>query len=164
MTARRLANLLRRAPWLVHLPLRFTRIFHAHVTVGAVGAVFNAHGQLLLVEHVFHPKTPWGLPGGGMDRGETPDETVRRELLEETALPVQIIQPLVIARSHLLPHHLDVAYLCRLPEGDHTIRLSGELLDYRWVAPDAPLPPLSRFHTEVVRLARAAAATLAILD
>jgi ADP-ribose pyrophosphatase YjhB (NUDIX family) len=161
MTSRRFANLLRRAPWLVHIPLRLLRPFHAHVTVGAVGAVFNAEGQLLLVEHVFHPLTPWGLPGGSMKRGETPDQTVRRELLEETALRVEIVQPLIVAKSHLLPHHLDIGYLCRLSQPDQPIRLSGELLAYRWFALHEELPPLSPFHAEVVRCA---AAALAILD
>jgi ADP-ribose pyrophosphatase YjhB (NUDIX family) len=116
---------------------------------------------LLLVEHLFHPQTPWGLPGGGMNRGETPDQTVRRELLEETALEVEIVQPLIIAKSRLLPHHLDVGYLCRLSAPDQPVRLSRELLDYRWFAPHEPLPPLSPFHAEVVRRAYAA---LAILD
>jgi ADP-ribose pyrophosphatase YjhB (NUDIX family) len=161
MTARRFANLLRRAPWIVYIPQRLLRPFHAHVSIGAVGAVFNAEGQLLLVEHLFHPQTPWGLPGGGMNRGETPDQTVRRELLEETALEVEIVQPLIIAKSRLLPHHLDVGYLCRLSAPDQPVRLSRELLDYRWFAPHEPLPPLSPIHAEVVRRAYAA---LAILD
>ncbi|PJF36228.1 MAG: ADP-ribose pyrophosphatase [Candidatus Thermofonsia Clade 1 bacterium] len=164
MTAQRLANLLRRAPWLIHIPLRLARPFHAHVTVGAVGAVFNAAGQLLLVEHLFHPLTPWGLPGGGMNRGETPDQTVRRELLEETALQIEIVRPLIITKSHLLPHHLDIGYLCRLSAPDQPIRLSRELLAYRWFSPEEPLPPLSPFHAEVVRLARQAMAASPIFD
>ncbi|MCS6870141.1 MAG: NUDIX hydrolase [Anaerolineae bacterium] len=159
--ARRFANLLRRAPWLVYIPQRLLRPFHAHVSIGAVGAVFNAEGQLLLVEHLFHPLTPWGLPGGGMNRGETPDQTVRRELLEETGLQVDVLQPLIVAKSVILPHHLDIGYLCRLSAPDQPIRLSRELLAYRWVAPHEALPPLSPFHTEVVRRALAA---LAILD
>lgn len=161
MMARHLANLLRRAPWLMYVPLHLSRLFYGRVTVGAVGAVFNAEGQLLLVEHLFHPNTPWGLPGGGMNRGETPDQTVRRELLEETALRVEIVRPLLIAESHIWRHHLDVGYLCRLEPPDQAVRLSRELLAYRWFAPHEPLPPLSTFHAEVVRHAIAA---LAILD
>ena len=41
-------------------------------------------GQVLLVEHVFHPYAPWGLPGGWIDRNESPSQTaVIRELQEE---------------------------------------------------------------------------------
>ncbi|GAC1412301.1 MAG: hypothetical protein NVSMB66_0960 [Candidatus Doudnabacteria bacterium] len=34
----------------------------------------------------------WELPGGGMDYGETPEETILREVKEETNLDVQIVR------------------------------------------------------------------------
>lgn len=154
---RRLSRVARRLPALVYLSQRIYRITQPKVSCGAVGVIFNAEGLILLVEHALHPKTPWGLPGGWMGRNETPDETVQRELLEETGLHIQVIKPLLVARTRLIPHHLDFAYLCYVIGRGEPIRLSDELLDYRWL--DAKqtdtLPPLSKFHFAAVRAALA---------
>ena len=43
--------------------------------------------QILLVKRAEEPgKGMWGLPGGFIERGETPEEGAERELLEETNL------------------------------------------------------------------------------
>ena len=41
----------------------------------------------------------WGLPGGAMEPGETPEETARRELKEETGLTARQWQ--LLGRTHL---------------------------------------------------------------
>src|SRR5262249_34057673 len=130
------------------------RIWQPWVTVGAVGTVFNAQGQLLIVEHVFHPIFPWGLPGGWMAPNEGPEETVRREIFEETALHVEVVKPLLILQAPSFKRHLDVAYLCLLPPDfdDRMIHLSDELLDYQWCDPQH-VPPMTLFHHRTIRAA-----------
>ena len=64
--------------------------------VGVVGVVLNERGEILLLEHVFHRAYPWGLPGGWMDRGESSDQTLRRELREEVELEIEIGELLAI--------------------------------------------------------------------
>jgi 8-oxo-dGTP diphosphatase len=154
---RRFANLLRRVPWTGRLVQTFIRPLQPWVTMGAVGAVFNDEGKLLIVEHVFHPRFPWGLPGGWMNRNEDPDETVHREVYEETGLRVEIVKPLILSRPRLMPRHIDVAYLCYAPPDAGAIRLSGELLDYRWIDPENVLetPPMADFHQLVISTALA---------
>jgi 8-oxo-dGTP diphosphatase len=147
---RRVAALLKRAPWTGFVAQRVVRFWQPWVTVGAVGAVFNDAGQLLIVEHVFHPIFPWGLPGGWMSRDENPEDTVRRELYEETALRVEVLKLLLIERARGMPRHLDIAYLCYALPGE--IRLSGELLASEWIDP-LHAPPMADFHTRVVRAA-----------
>lgn len=44
----------------------------------------NPAGDVLLVRHSYHARTVWMLPGGGLGRDESPLDTARRELLEET--------------------------------------------------------------------------------
>ena len=105
---------------------------------------------------MLHPQRPWGLPGGWIARGEEPAQTAEREILEETGLRVRVERPILVMRSPKWRTHMDLVYLCRPEDGAQTIRLSHELLGYRWV-PLADLPPLVAFHERALALVRAEA-------
>jgi len=53
-------------------------------------------GRLVLIRHFRHAlrQWTWEFPRGGVDSGATPDETVRRELMEEIGAPVVTLRPL----------------------------------------------------------------------
>ena len=53
-----------------------------------VAALVIRDERVLLVRHVKDGETRWLLPGGGVDRGETLADALRRELREETGLQV----------------------------------------------------------------------------
>ena len=149
----RLAMVLRRFPRSGHWVQRAVRIVQPRFTVGVVGVVLDdSRERVLLVEHVFHPRKPWGLPGGWINRGENPAQTVEREFNEETGLRVRALRPLIVQLGTKWHRHLDMVYLCELEDGPQTIRLSGELLNYRWT-PCRALPPLVDFHAEGIRMA-----------
>jgi len=65
-----------------------TRLFHfwfrlrRPMTLGVRALAFNAQGRLLLVRHSYVPG--WHLPGGGVEAGDTLEETLAKELMEET--------------------------------------------------------------------------------
>ena len=120
----------------------------ARFSAGVAGVIFNSEGHVLLVEHVFHPHAPWGLPGGWVDRSESPTDALRREMREELALDVTIGPVLLVELD--FGNHLDLAYLCHAnsPVG----RLSSELLDHGWFD-TASLPRLHRFHYRAIRRA-----------
>jgi len=145
---RGVATTIRRAPWLATTARFFWRIRQARFTAGVAGVVLNESGDVLLVEHVFHPYLPWGLPGGWVDRREDPAQALQREMQEELQLNVEVGPVLILKVDY--GNHIDVAYLCR-PSG--TIgKLSNELLGYRWVNP-ADLPELHSFHKRAIRRA-----------
>lgn len=146
---RRIATLIQHMPWIGYWMVSAMRLWQPWRTVGAVGVVADAQGRILVVEHVFHPKFPWGLPGGWMGRHEDPDETVRREVWEETGLQVQVQRPLLVTHTKFMARHLDLAYACFAPQ-PNAVKLNNELLDYRWIEPQT-LPPMPLFHTRAVQ-------------
>jgi 8-oxo-dGTP diphosphatase len=87
----------------------------------------------------------WEFPGGKVEAGERPEQTLIRELREELGIIVNeaCLAPLTFA-SHAYPefHLLMPLYVCRRWEG--TVRaLEGQQL--AWVRPnrlrDYPMPP-----------------------
>jgi len=87
----------------------------------------------------------WEFPGGKMDNGERPEDTLIRELKEELGISVndECLAPLTFA-SHSYPdfHLLMPLYVCRRWEGT-VIATEGQQL--AWVKPnrlrDYKMPP-----------------------
>jgi len=87
----------------------------------------------------------WEFPGGKVEHGERPEETLIRELKEELGITVSeaCLAPLVFA-SHGYPdfHLLMPLYVCRRWDGTVTPREAQQLV---WVKPnrlrDYEMPP-----------------------
>jgi 8-oxo-dGTP diphosphatase len=70
----------------------------------AVRAVLlDPDNRILLVRFEFPTGTLWATPGGGIERGESSEDAIRRELGEETGLASPEIGPLLWTRLHIIP-------------------------------------------------------------
>ena len=120
---------------LLRLSLRIVAPRH-RCGVGVVA--FDDMERILLLRHVFHPRAPWGLPGGIMERREAPEACIKRELREETGLEVEL-GPIVLAYREPNLDHVGIVYMARIVPGP--IRLSSEIMEAKWFDPaDLPAP------------------------
>jgi len=143
-----LAQALRRRPWVMKPLLIAYRWTRPKYTLGVAGVVFNERRQVLLVEHVLHPKIPWGLPGGWVDAHEAPSKTVAREIAEEVGITVEV-GPLLLMDEVPDIQHIDMIFLCMAQSPVEVTALSGELLSYGWHDIET-LPKIEKFHRAAI--------------
>jgi 8-oxo-dGTP pyrophosphatase MutT (NUDIX family) len=104
---------------------------------GVAGVVVDAQGRVLLVRHSY--KTGWCLPGGGVDRGEPPEQAVRRELAEEVGLSGGTAQFLGLY-TRRAGWATNVIALYRVTSAQIAFKPNFEIRDICFVDP-AALPP-----------------------
>lgn len=75
------------AHWVRH---RWRRLFKLPLC-GVSVVIHNTSGEILLLRHSYGPDL-WALPGGGLNRGEHPEECARREVREEIGLTLGSLQ------------------------------------------------------------------------
>lgn len=74
----------------------------------------------------------WELPGGRMEFGETAEETLKREIMEETGLIVSPIKLLDTWNLIKVDRQITgIIYLCSIEEG--VVKLSDEHDAYKWI-------------------------------
>ena len=113
-------------------------IFHAKFMIGVTGLVRDRDGRVLLLRHRMWPSgRQWGLPTGYARKRERFEDTVVREVKEETGLDVTVGQLVNIKSGYKL--RLEVAYAAELVGGVLALD-SFEILEARWFALDE-LPP-----------------------
>jgi 8-oxo-dGTP diphosphatase len=113
----------------------------------AACALIDADGRVLLAQRPEGKSMAglWEFPGGKIEAGETPEQSLIRELEEELGIVVKeaCLAPLTFA-SHSYPdfHLLMPLYVCRRWDGMVTAREGQSLA---WVRPnrlrDYPMPP-----------------------
>jgi len=72
-------------------PVTLPRRYPPAPLVGVAAVVLDDAGRVLLIQRGREPrKGSWGLPGGMLDLGERLVDGVRREVLEETGLVIEV--------------------------------------------------------------------------
>jgi ADP-ribose pyrophosphatase YjhB (NUDIX family) len=96
-------------------------------TIGVFGIVFDEQNRVLLVHRCDYDL--WNLPGGGLKHGESVDEGVKREVLEETGLNVEIIK-LVGVYSKKDRKDIVFSFLCKIISGRITLSDETDKIEY----------------------------------
>ena len=104
-----------------------------------VGAIIIEGERVLLVERGREPlKGYWSLPGGALETGEKLAEGIRREVLEETGLEIEMLSVVEIFERIMRDaaglaeyHYVLIDYLCRATGG--VLQAGDDVSQARWV-------------------------------
>lgn len=136
------------------------------MVTGVLGLAINSSGQFLLTQRN-QPEDPevhlkWQIPGGGMEYGEMPEQTLAREMQEELEVSARILFPHPIAKTslwNLKDRSFHVTLLCYLISIDDQTAFIGdsETHAWKWYSPEEiaslnVLPLTHEFVTEALRI------------
>ena len=119
------------------------------MSVRARAVIPDADGRVLF-DRTHHPgKAPfYWLPGGGVEPGETAEEALRRELIEEASLVITVERLLYVSENLFVEsgdyrHEVILYFLARA--GETLPGAPTDLRNHEWHSPDATpglfLPP-----------------------
>jgi 8-oxo-dGTP diphosphatase len=128
--------------------MRSSREYPERPIIGIGGIVIH-EGRALLIRRGSEPlRGEWSIPGGSLELGETLEQGVIRELLEETGLEVRIMGMVEIferifsdfparyldGKERPRYHYVIVDYLCEKLSGEP--RAGGDALDVAYSSED----------------------------
>jgi mutator protein MutT len=105
--------------------------------IGVQGALFNDQDEILLEER--SDDHTWGLPGGWVEVGESPEQSIRREIKEEADLQIERMKMIGfytrLPGQYNQPHaSIHVLYLCERWNG--VVEKSFESLSMTFKKPE----------------------------
>ena len=115
------------------------RLYPSQPIVG-VGAVIICNGKILLEKRKNEPgKGKWSVPGGLVELGESVEQTVMREVEEETGLEVEKPEHIDVVdnvvrddNDEIKYHFVIIDYFVKLKGG--TVKAASDAEELKWVA------------------------------
>jgi len=139
--------------WRKAKPLQWRLVWlsNAKFVCGVCAVVHSGDGRILLLKHrLWPPQHQWGFPGGWAKAGERHEDTVSREVREETGLDVRVGQLLKVRSG--FRYRVEFYYEASLISGlDQLILEASEILEARLFRLDDLPREMPRFHKELAR-------------
>lgn len=124
------------------------------LTLGAQGAVIDANGRFLLIRHTYLPG--WHFPGGGVEKHETLEQALSRELHEEAGVAIGSKPELfgIYANFEAFPNDHIALFIVRSWRQPVAPRPNAEIAECAFFAvdalPDNTNPPTRRRILEIL--------------
>lgn len=103
--------------------------FHDFYRLSSHAVILNKDSEVLLLKATY-ANCAWGLPGGGLDMGETIHEALFRECSEELGCEVEIDYLSGVYFHSTVQSHAFI-FRCHIKENQNT-QLSDEHSEFRW--------------------------------
>lgn len=106
---------------------------YEHSCGAVVFRKINGENRFLLIKN--RRSNHWGFPKGHMEKGETREETAKREVLEETGIHINIIDGFCKESQYKIGTRIEkrVEVFLGSTEDTQTILQREEIEDYRWL-------------------------------
>ncbi len=99
-------------------------------------AIIENEGKVLCTQRNSYMSLPlkWEFPGGKIEDGESPEDCLKRELIEEIGVEVSVIRPLSQITHQYLTFTVTLyPFICRIIHGEISLREHKALI---WLPPE----------------------------
>ncbi|QFK72380.1 NUDIX hydrolase [Pradoshia sp. D12] len=89
--------------------------------------------EILMVNNI---GSGWSLPGGEVEKGETLEQAVIREIKEETGLTIEVENIVAVNEAFFKEkghHALFITFTAKITEGEILIQDEDEISEVRWI-------------------------------
>ena len=134
---------------LVH-PLLRTYWFIFRPRTRGVKCIIQNDGKILMIRNTYGHKL-WTFPGGGIDLGETTEQAVKREVMEEVGVEVNdLLRIGEFTTKAEYKRDVVTVFVARSKNGQFKID-EKEILEAGWFSPDN-LPTISEYAKKVISM------------
>ena len=120
-----------------------------------VNGIITRNGEVLIgqkEEVEGHPVSgQFHFPGGQLEEGEQPEETVKREIKEETGLDVEVHQLIDVYTGNEKDNTdglIRIIFHCEALKGE--AKASDDLVDLKWVSTEKLRDKIGRYERKVI--------------
>jgi len=128
----------------------------ARFPIPTVGALVRSPSGRVLLVRTGKWRGLWGVPGGKVEWGESLEDALRREFMEEVGLRLErvrfaLFQEAIFPPDFYQPMHFILFNYFAASESE-LVRPNEEILEWAWVEPQAALDyPLNMYTVPLVR-------------